>query len=49
MADLKNLSVEEFDKYLEETKEFWQKKINVSYSSADKEFDNWMHWVNFQL
>lgn len=44
----KYLSVEEFDKYLEETKEFWQKKINVSYSSADKEFDNWMHWVNFQ-
>lgn len=37
----KYLSVEEFDKYLEETKEFWQKKINVSYSSADKEFDNW--------
>lgn len=44
----KYLSVEEFDKYLEETKEFWQKKINVSYSSADKEFDNWIHWVNFQ-
>lgn len=37
-----------FEKYLEETKEFWQEKINVSYSSADKDFDNWMHWVNFQ-
>ena len=36
------------DKYLEETKNYWQDKINVSYNSADKNFDNWMHWVNFQ-
>lgn len=42
------LNVLAFDRYLEETKEFWQKKINVSYTSADKKFDNWMHWVNFQ-
>ncbi len=42
------LNVLAFDKYLEETKEFWQNKINVSYKTADKKFDNWMHWVNFQ-
>ena len=37
-----------FDKSLEDTKNYWQNKINVSYNSADKKFDNWMHWVNFQ-
>ena len=42
------LNVETFDKLIEETKNHWQEKINVSYSSADKDFDNWMHWVNFQ-
>ena len=42
----KYLIKKHFDKYLEETKEFWQEKINVSYNSADS--DNWMHWVNFQ-
>ena len=44
----KYLITKHFDKYLEETKEYWQKKINVSYNSADADFDNWMHWVNFQ-
>ena len=44
----KYLIKKHFDKYLEETKEFWQGKINVSYNSADSDFDNWMHWVNFQ-
>ena len=44
----KYLIKKHFDKYLEETKEFWQEKINVSYNSADSNFDNWMHWVNFQ-
>ena len=44
----KYLITKHFDKYLEETKEYWQKKINVSYNSADTDFDNWMHWVNFQ-
>ena len=44
----KYLIKKHFDKYLEETKEFWQEKINVSYNSADSDFDNWMHWVNFQ-
>ena len=44
----KYLITKHFDRYLEETKEYWQKKINVSYNSADTDFDNWMHWVNFQ-
>ena len=44
----KYLITKHFDRYLEETKEYWQKKINVSYNSSDTDFDNWMHWVNFQ-
>ena len=44
----KYIDVDSFYKYLEETKNYWQDKINVSYNSADKNFDNWMHWVNFQ-
>lgn len=44
----KYLITKHFDKHLEECKEYWQKKINVSYHSADSDFDNWMHWVNFQ-
>ncbi len=44
----KYLITKHFDKYLEETKNYWQEKINVSYNSADTDFDNWMHWVNFQ-
>lgn len=44
----KYLITKHFDKILEETKNYWQNKINVSYNSADNDFDNWMHWVNFQ-
>lgn len=44
----KYLTLKHFDKYLDETKKYWQKKINVHYNSADSDFDNWMHWVNFQ-
>lgn len=44
----KYLITKHFDTYLKETKDFWQEKINVSYNSADGDFDNWMHWVNFQ-
>lgn len=32
----------------QQTKEYWDEKINVKYSSGSKEFDSWMHWVNFQ-
>ncbi len=44
----KYLNLKHFDRLLQETNNFWQEKINVSYSSADTDFDNWMHWVNFQ-
>ena len=44
----KYLTTATFDKMLEETNESWQEKINVRYSSKDTDFDNWMHWVNFQ-
>ncbi len=30
------------------TKAYWEEKINVSYRTGSKEFDAWMHWVNFQ-
>lgn len=33
---------------LQETKEYWNQKINISYHSSNKEFDHWMYWVNFQ-
>jgi len=37
-----------FDKLLEDTKAYWDEKINISYETKDKQFDNWMYWVNFQ-
>lgn len=30
------------------TKQYWLDKINVSYETADSNFDNFMFWVNFQ-
>lgn len=42
------LTVEAFQKNLEETKRYWKQKINVSYESGDSNFDQWMYWVNFQ-
>lgn len=33
---------------LEDTRQYWQDKINVSYETADTVFDNFMYWVNFQ-
>ena len=43
-----NLTEDAFDKLLEDTKSYWDKKINISYETKNKEFDNWMYWVNFQ-
>ncbi|BCZ47760.1 hypothetical protein psyc5s11_38270 [Clostridium gelidum] len=37
-----------FYKLFEDTKTYWDKKINISYETKDKRFDNWMYWVNFQ-
>lgn len=42
------LNAEAFEKSLEETKKYWTDKVNVSYQSGDKNFDQWMYWVNFQ-
>lgn len=33
---------------LSRTKQYWLDKINVSYETADSDFDNFMFWVNFQ-
>lgn len=33
---------------LEQTKEYWQKKVNVDYYTGDDSFDNYMRWVSFQ-
>jgi Cellobiose phosphorylase len=33
---------------LEQTKEYWQKKVNVDYYTGDESFDNYMRWVSFQ-
>lgn len=33
---------------LEETKAYWEEKVNVSYETGDRNFDNFMHWVSFQ-
>lgn len=44
----KYLNETAFDQALDETKAYWAKKINVSYETKDKQFDNWMYWVNFQ-
>lgn len=47
-ATINELNETAFDKSLEETTAYWEKKINISYKTKDKQFDNWMHWVNFQ-
>lgn len=33
---------------LEETKEFWEKKVNVSFRTKDENFRQFMNWVSFQ-
>ena len=33
---------------LEETKAYWQKKVNVGFHTGDRDFDNYMKWVCFQ-
>lgn len=31
-----------------QTKEYWNRKVNVAYHTGDKNFDRFMHWVSFQ-
>ncbi|MBO4887854.1 MAG: cellobiose phosphorylase [Firmicutes bacterium] len=33
---------------LEETKAYWQDKVNIRYQSGKPDFDRWMRWVSFQ-
>ena len=33
---------------LEETKAYWQEKVNVGFYTGDADFDNYMRWVCFQ-
>ena len=33
---------------LQKTRAYWLDKINVSYETAEPDFDNFMFWVNFQ-
>lgn len=33
---------------LNKTKAYWQEKVNISYHTGDKNFDNYMRWVSFQ-
>ena len=44
----KYLTKESFEKNLDDTKKYWNEKINVSYESGNEDFDQWMYWVNFQ-
>ncbi len=39
---------EDVEKALEETKEYWLSKVNVSYHTGDADFDDFMFWVSFQ-
>lgn len=42
------LKASRFETSLQQTKEYWDKKINIAYHTGDEQFDNWMYWVNFQ-
>ena len=42
------MSVKAFDKAWDETIAYWQEKVNVSYHTGNKDFDQWMKWVSFQ-
>lgn len=39
---------EKTEKELEQVKKYWQEAVNVSYQTADKNFDRFMKWVSFQ-
>lgn len=41
-------SQEKVEKALQEMKDYWQKKVNVTYSTGNARFDNYMRWVSFQ-
>lgn len=47
-AGRKYHTVEAVEQALAETKAYWIAGNNVTYETADKRFDQWMYWVNFQ-
>lgn len=41
-------SVQDVKDDFERTKQYWKNKVNVSYETGDKEFNQFMNWVSFQ-
>lgn len=39
---------ESLEKAFTDTKNYWLSKMNVTYQTSSKDFDNFMYWVNFQ-
>lgn len=37
-----------FDSSWEQTKEYWNQKVNVRFRTGNSVFDRWMRWVSFQ-
>ncbi|WP_312652815.1 GH36-type glycosyl hydrolase domain-containing protein [Proteiniclasticum sp.] len=37
-----------FDQSLEETRNCWREKVNITYATGDDVFNHWMKWVSFQ-
>lgn len=44
----KFLTEDGFLKCYNETKAYWREKVNVSYDTGSKSFNQWMKWVSFQ-
>lgn len=44
----KYLSDEAFTRYLEQTKLFWQRELNLQFHTSDVRFDRWMRWVTME-
>lgn len=44
----KYLSLEHFNRYFESSVNYWDEKLNLSFTTKDSCFDNWMRWVSFQ-
>ncbi len=41
-------TAEKVQQALDETKVYWQRKVNVHYHTGDREFDSLMRWISFQ-
>ncbi len=39
---------EQVQKALEDTKQYWQEKVNIRYHTGNQDFDRLMRWVSFQ-